>query len=288
MKNRRRLARCLVYPVLLLAGVPGCQAFHVYRPVTVLARDAETKQPIPGAEIHLSYPTAQSPGSPWEPVGVTGSDGTVQLKAAPYGEAGILLDASKSGYMSELKGYSTEAVEAVPPAFPFGPGGTRPVSFVVEMYAGPTPAVELVLPPGFRGEVRATVQIQEDAPRTPGQRLFSYPVAASGAVQVSGPPLLRRVTTPDFVARYANGISALSRQAKDGEVGFWCVRTEGAVEYFLVGTRAEYEALLRAEADDGKPAKSSGGKGGKGGGKRGGRGGGGQSSSDSGSGGTGQ
>ena len=41
---------------LALALAPGCQALHPYRPVPVLVRDAETKEPIAGAQVRVSYP----------------------------------------------------------------------------------------------------------------------------------------------------------------------------------------------------------------------------------------
>ena len=131
MRNRL-LARCLIYPAFLFATAPGCQALHAYRPVTVLACDAETKKPIPGAEIRISYPLAQSPSTPWESVGTTTSDGTVPLKAAPYGDAGILVDAIRPGYMTEQKNYPVEAVKAVPVFHFFNSGGQHSPDFVVD------------------------------------------------------------------------------------------------------------------------------------------------------------
>jgi hypothetical protein len=279
MRNRR-LARCLVYPVFLLATLPGCQALHAYRPVTVLACDAETKKPIPGAEVRISYPLAQSP--PWEPVGTTSSDGTVQLKAAPYGDAGILVDAVRSGYMTEQKGFPVDAVKAVSP-FRFFSGGSHAPDLVVEMYAEPLPEVELMLPDGYRGTLKVAVKVRDDAPFQPGQRQFSYEVPPSGVLEIVGPPLLRHVYTPDFSARYSRSKNpSLPRQPEGDQVGFWCLKTEGGFDHFFVGTRAEFEALRRADKEDGK-VKTTGG-GGRSGGGRGGRhgGGGGQSSSDSG------
>jgi hypothetical protein len=264
MRNRR-LARCLIYPVLLLGTVPGCQAFHAYRPVTVQARDAETKKPIPGAEIRLSYPLVQPTEGPWQSVGTTGSDGTTQLRVAPYGEVGILLEATVPGYMTEQKNYPIEAVKAIEPISFFKPAGQRPVSFVVEMYAEPFPSVDLVLPDGYRGTVKVGVKIREDAPCAPGQRLFSYPVPPSGIVQITGPPLLRRVFTPDFGARFADG-TVLNRQPQGDEIGFMCLKTEGGFDYFVVGSRADFEQLRRTEQSEGAGKNQSSGNG-KGGGK---------------------
>ena len=76
----------------------------------------------------------------------------------------------------------------------------------------------------------------------------------SGVLELTGPPLLRRVYSPDFSARYADG-TPLIRQPEGDQVGFWCVKTEGGIDHFLVGTRAEYETP--ANKEDG-PAKSSG------------------------------
>ena len=195
----RRLDCYLIYPILLLVTAPGCQAFHSYRPATVLVRDAETKKPIPGAEVRLSYPLADPSTAPWQSVGSTTGDGTTQLRVAPYGEVGILLDATIPGYMSEQKTYPLEAVKAIEPLSFFKSPGQHPSSFVVEMYAEPFPSVELVLPNGYRGTVKVGVKIQDDAPCQPGQRLFSYQVPPSGILQINGPPLLRRVFSPDFM-----------------------------------------------------------------------------------------
>jgi hypothetical protein len=236
--------------------------------VTIQARDAETKQPIPGAEIHLTYPLAQSSTAPWQSVGATGNDGLAHLRAAPYGQAGVLLDVSAPGYLNEQKNYPTAAVEAIKPAGFFESGERQSADFVVDLYTGPSPEVELVLPDGFRGMVKVGVKIDDSATCPPGQRKFSYTVPPSGTLEFTGPPMLRRVFSPDFNARYANG-TPLSRKPQDDEIGFLCLRSEGGYDYFVVGTRAEYEELRRADRRDDSGSRSSGG--GKGGGGRGGR-----------------
>jgi hypothetical protein len=88
MRNPR-LTRPLLFAALL-AVAPGCQAFHSYRPVPVLVRDAESKQPIPGAHVRISYPLMEPAyAPPADSSGPTGADGVARLRAAPYGEAGI-------------------------------------------------------------------------------------------------------------------------------------------------------------------------------------------------------
>jgi hypothetical protein len=284
MRNRRP-ARCLIYLFLLLALAPGCQALHQYRPVAVLVRDANTHQPIPDAEVRVWYPMTQPATAPYDSCGVTGEDGVARLRAAPYGDASIVLEANAKGYLYEAKDIPVAAVQAIPQGHWFEAVEQRPVSFVLEMYTGPRPTVELVVPAGYRGLVKVAVQTEESVSGAPGQRSFSYTVPPSGEVEVVGPPLLRHAVPAEFRARYADG-ATLSPEAKGTEAGFWWLRSEGRWECFLVGTRGEYDDYRRFDRQSGAGERRSGGGGaGQGRGRRGHKGG--QPSSDSGSGGTG-
>jgi len=250
----------LFYLVSLLLLAPGCQALHRYRPVAVLARDAETKQPIAGAEVRITYPFTAPTCAPWDSSGTTKADGVAHLRAAPYGENGIMLDVTAKGYMFEDKGIPIEAVVAIPPAGIFEAVARRPVNFVMELYAEPRPTIELIVPVGFRGLVKVDVQIKDDAPLVAGQRCFSYIVPASGAVQATGPSLLRRVFPQDYHAKVADG-TPLTRQAKDAEIGFWWLKSESGCQYFVLGTRNEFDDLRSAYEKTGE-GHSSGGSGG--------------------------
>jgi hypothetical protein len=249
MENRR-LAWWRIGVAFLLLGA-GCQSMYCYRPVAIQARDAETKQPIPGADIHIAYPYAPASKSPYESSGTTGPDGVAQLRAAPYGETGVRLEATATGYLSEQKFLPVEAVAAVEPAHFFEKVEDRPVSFVIELYSGATPTVELVVPTGYHGVVKVAVEARDDIPCPPGQRSFRYEVPWSGEVQVIGPSLLSRVVSSDFHAHYADG-TPLSPRAKDTEVGWWWLKYDGRCHHFLVGTLSEYNlqhlALEKEEA----------------------------------------
>ena len=233
------LGRRLIFPACL-ALVAGCQAFHQYRPVTVLARDAETKKPIPGADVRISYPLTQPSLAPWDSNGPTGEDGVARLRAAPYGDAGIRIAVTANGYMSDETSLPVSAVEAIKPAGFFEAADRRSAEVVLELYADPHPTVDLVVPPGYRGLVKADVQTLDNAPVVPGQRSFSYIVPTTGLVHVTGPALLKRVYAADFRLRYADG-APLTPQAKDSEVGFWWLKYEETLQVFLVGhTVSEY------------------------------------------------
>ena len=266
MPNGRRL-RYLAWAALLLALAPGCQGLFGSRPAPVLVRDAETNEPIPGAEVRLSYPPTQLPVGPPDCSEKTGDDGVARVQAAPYGDGGVAVGVTARGYLSEEKVLSAQAVRALEPAHLFEAAERRPPALVVELYAEPRPAVELIVPAGYRGLIRAAVRVQEDAPSPPGQRSFPCVVPASGVVEVVGPPLLRRVFVTDFRARFADG-APLSREGGEGAVGLWWVKDEGGFHHFLVGTRDEFNDCCRSRPTGGegggRPAAGKGGGRGRG------------------------
>ncbi len=150
--------RGILVACLCLATVPGCQLLHSYRPVPILVRDAETKQPIAGAMRHISYPLLSAPQAPEESRAQTAADGIARLQAAPAGPGGVLLTVCAGEYLTEPQTLSVESVRALKPAGWFEKVEQRPPQLTVELYAGPRPTVELVLPAGFRGLVTATVK----------------------------------------------------------------------------------------------------------------------------------
>ncbi len=263
MRNRR-LARAVL--LLAVALAPGCQAMHAYRPIAIRVQDAETNQPIADAVVHLSYPLAPAAEAPSESSGATPPDGVVRLQAAPYGPAGVLVEVKAKGYLLEQKTLPIETVQAIKPAGWFEKVGQRPVDLAIALYADPRPVVELVLPAGFRGMIKAEVQVEPDMRNTPGNRLFRYSVSPAGTVQVIGPPLVERVAPLDYQAVTADG-TRLTRSVQGLDVGFYAVKSDGHALTFFVGTRAEYDAIRIADRlSDGRPDGTK-----SGGGRRGGR-----------------
>jgi hypothetical protein len=235
-----RLARCLPYAALLLGLATGCQSLPWYRPVVVLARDADTMKPIPGASARLSYPLAQSTWPPWDSRALSGEDGVVRLRATPQGDDSFMVELTAEGYLPEAKLVSAEIVRSIAPTGLFEAVERRPANLVVDMIADqPIPLIELVVPSAYRGLVELKIHPQEDVPCLPGQRTFRCVVPASGSVQAPVPPLLERFAFPHFSAAYADG-TPLRDTAKDAEVGFWQVKVEGHKYTFLVGTAADH------------------------------------------------
>jgi hypothetical protein len=240
------LARCLPCLSLLVGAITGCQEFHDYRPVAIQALDAETKAPIAGANVRISYPLSEHALAPYDSLGTTDQEGIVRLRAAPYDKAGAQVEASAQGYLRQEKSLTADAVRAIEPPGWFEQVEQRPVSFVVELYAEPRPTVELIVPRDYRGLIKAHTHFREDIPCPKGQRIFRYEVRSTGEVDVSGPSLLMRLLPPDFHAVFADGTS-LGPQPKDAEIGFWPLRTEGSTQYFWVGTRDQLDNFRRDE-----------------------------------------
>jgi hypothetical protein len=255
---------------VLVAFWPGCQSFHSYRPVTVQAIDAETKKPIPQAEVRITYPLTQQGWAPSVSVEPTGSDGIAHLRAAPYGPVGLTIAASANGYTEEATAVPVAALAAIPTTAPHEKNSIQPANFVVEMYAKPNPTVELTLPPNYRGLVKTRLRIQE-AVYTPGQRLFTCFVPATGETDIVVPPLFRRTPYPEYHARYPDG-PLLSPKARLSEIGFWWLKADGDTQVFLVGTEKEHADRLAADKGSdsrGGQGSDGGGRGGKGGGRKG-------------------
>jgi hypothetical protein len=250
---------------LLLAAAPGCLSFHRYRPLPVLIQDAETKKPIAGVDVHVFYPLTRVSLSPVESTATTGDDGIARLRvAAP--DSGLTMEGTAPGYLPEVQSLTGEAIRKIELTHLFEDADRRPASFVMEMYAGPAPTIELVLPIGFRGQVKAEVQVQEDASYPAGQRCFRCKIDDQGEGRLVGPPLLQRVFPPDYRARYADG-TAVNPKAGADEVGLRPLKSEGNVQYFLVGTRAEYEELLPPQHPREESLPAGSGRGGRGGGR---------------------
>jgi hypothetical protein len=230
--------------------------------VAILARDAETGKAIPGAEVHVSYPLEQPHFGPSVSSSTTRNDGVARIWSAPYSDDGMLMQVSALGYMAEEKVAPLKAVEAIEPAHLFEQVEQRPVNFVVDLYAEPRPKIELIVPNGFRGIIRAEERIDDRALCPPGKRVFSYRVSNTGEVRLEGPAMLRRAVFADADARYEDG-TPLSSSAKLTDLGFWWLRADSGYQLFVVNTRIEYDSLCRSsQVNSEGTSRSSGGKGG--------------------------
>jgi hypothetical protein len=256
---REPLVRVALVLLAALTLAPGFPALQRHRPVVIRAQDIETKKPLAGAEVRIS----PAIGSAHVSTGTTGNDGIVRLRATPVTDEPIAVEANMAGYLTETTYIPLRIVRTLEPPHLFDHEETRPVSFVVEMYPKPLPMIELILPPGYRGEVRADVVISPKVAWPAGQRKFGYPVSAQGTVEVAGPEFLRRVNASSFVLKFADG-APLSLAAETTDIGYWWLRHDGDSDFYFIGTRADY--TLKKSHDQGqeiieRTSSSSGGRG---------------------------
>jgi hypothetical protein len=258
MRHETSSTVCLAV-TFLAALAPGCQTFQHHRPVVILAQDIETKKPIAGVDIRV----CPAKGSTGVATGTTGSDGIARLRATPVNAEPISVEAVGGGYLTETTYIPLRTVRTLEPAHLFEHEELRPVSFVVEMYAKPLPTIELVVPAGYRGELKANVHVSPAAAWPAGQRNFRYEVSAAGVAEVSGPEMLGRIAASSFTLKYADG-TPLSLAADHSELGYWWLRHDGETDYYFVGTKADY--TLKRSADRGEEImeKNSGGGHGRG------------------------
>jgi hypothetical protein len=223
--------------LLFLIPFSGCQTLRPTAPIDVQVRDAETKAPIDGAQVRLSYSTVHSDTTS----GTTGPDGTARIPTPPVQDAPLQFEAMASGYLSRQSGQTVERT---------------PTGVVLEMYAEPRPILELIVPTGYRGVVKASIRVQNDLKYEPRLRLFSFMVPANGVVAVVVPPVFVRGITPDIRTRYADG-TPLPREAKAFEIGCRWLKADPDSEYvFAIGTQWEADSIKREmkKSESGKNA----------------------------------
>jgi hypothetical protein len=231
--------------------VPGCLTLDRYRPVDVVVQDAETGQPIPAAAVRISYPLTRSSFAPHESSSVTGLDGVARVDTARNPEACVFLDATAADYLSYPRDLSAELARHSEPASWFGATSSPPLRLAVTLYAAPRFCIEWTVPTGFRGLMKAEVQLDDNLACPVAQRCFRFDVPPSGQIQVTVPGLLRHYP-PAYRARYADG-TALSADMDALKIGIQWLKRDGAYEYFVVGTQVDYENFRRES-----PSRSAG------------------------------
>jgi hypothetical protein len=231
------------FAILQLGLGAGCQSFQSSRPFPVLLRDADTKTPVSGAQVSVSYPVSRSPLAPSESSAATSDDGIARLWVAPFGD-GFAMRAAAQGYLAEDKDVAVTTIEKIAPVRLFESAEQRPPTMIIDLYREPAFSVELTIPLSYRGIIKADIDLRDGVPCPPGQRCFTYAVSPSGEVSVVGPSLLRRVPPHNYHARYADG-TPLDTEMGLAKVGFRWLKQEGKQHYYVVGTQPEYEAFAR-------------------------------------------
>jgi uncharacterized membrane protein YgcG len=258
--------------IAFVAG--GCQTLSRDRPIGVEVVDAETKKPVPGAQVKITYPMSQTGVSLQQSTVAAGSDGVAHVKVASTSDFGIILDASADGYLHDDLNVSSASVQRISPAGMFENPDHRAANYRLELYSVPDFSIELIVPLGYHGVVRAKTKFEKDVAFPARQRRFRFEVAKSGTVELAGPAVLRQILPVDYVASFPDG-NSLSKIPDDLTVGLKYWKMDGAEQLFVVGTKAEIDGFVRSSSAPSMESstRSSGGRGngsGSGGKRRGG------------------
>jgi uncharacterized membrane protein YgcG len=257
---------CLLVPIVAC----GCQTLSRDRPIGVEVVDAETKKPVPGAQVKITYPMSQTGVSLQQSTIPAGGDGIAHLKVASTSDYGIILEAFAEGYLRDDLNVSSASVQRIAPAGIFENPDHRAANYRLELYSVPDFSIELIVPLGYHGVVRAKTKFEKDVSFPARQRLFQFEVAKSGTVELAGPAILRQILPVDYIASFTDG-NPLSKTPDDLTVGIKYWKMDGAEQLFVVGTKIEIDGYVRSSSSPSidSSTRSSGGRGnGSGGGGR--------------------
>jgi hypothetical protein len=247
------LAACLV-----VNGM-GC-SLYVNRPVTFHVRDAETKQPIQGAEIGTGYVIGMwdlgwfiSPT--WGPrSGVTDADGKVTLFFDPKKENAAVW-ANAKGFINQdhLRG------EALLTRLTSQSGLMPKSDFYLDLQKEPDGRLDLIVPNGYRGSVVVHFASNDSSPKIGGPRRSTYELNQDGHVWIQDPGLFGPTEKyARLVARFRDGaeiptvLDRYEAELKTDALALWLIgkiMNEHEWIYF-VGTEGEaYVARHKLVAD---------------------------------------
>lgn len=234
----------LVLIALVVGGFGGC-AIYSYRPVEVRVIDAETEQPIAGADVRVGYVYMFVFNAPAQQSTTTDSAGRATIRVANFRDAALSFGARgylPTGDYSELDDRSPHQRYR---------SFDEPTGHVatIRLYHGPKPTITVVVPNGYRGPLwvhrrPAAGWIQEER----GKRDFTYHATADGYVGIDATRLLlESINDLDIKFKYENGtpISQV-RNGVPGETDValrWVTCQGNDKSVFVVGTQADEDAV---------------------------------------------
>lgn len=204
----------------------GCGIFHKYRPLHVVVRDAETKQPLAKVEVTGLYLTMLDIFGPTAPRGTTDRNGAVTLQIGPRP---FSLFISEDGYLY------TQAV------------GVASDHLVIDLKPESRPTFVLITPNRYRGLITVKYEPSETIKVEPTKRTYEIPVSDDGQAVVRLPAALCRTAAGRWVtAREINGKRVRRNcNINTGEIGLWPLRKTDETEMYLVGDGEEWEKVRR-------------------------------------------
>ncbi|MEO2091893.1 MAG: hypothetical protein ABGY75_20770 [Gemmataceae bacterium] len=235
---------------LIASSLTGCGLFHEYRPMRVLVRDAETKQPLPGAEIEGMNMVMLDVFGPSSPHGTTDASGVATLKIGP--ERGFDLRVDEPGYEMTDHREESSYFNTLPKRG--GPGDDpKRIDVVMDLPRRHGTTVVVVVPDGYRGLVRVKFEPTDDPP-DPTKHVYTAVADASGRAVVRVPEIS---LSRDIAARYRNGkkVPWDANSPNSDRVAIRHLADTLDTSLYLIGTgpeAEEHDQQIRKQKPDGR------------------------------------
>ncbi|MFM9994700.1 MAG: hypothetical protein ACKVU4_02740 [Phycisphaerales bacterium] len=208
--SRKRYAALRIVACLAITVIPGCAPYkYVQSRVTVL--DAETGEPVRGAEVRLQYagPPFTFDRRPRPETGTTDAHGVVVLPAT-IDRARMAWPAWRTNAEGFFSGYDEREFQPAHAQLEAAvkSGATDAVVDVtLRRWARPEPAVVVAVPVGYRGYVRVCKpEAPESSVTDPHRRRFECAVDEHGlAVMPPAPILVAGFPPTTYAFRFADG-----------------------------------------------------------------------------------
>jgi hypothetical protein len=201
--------RHIAWHVVAVFACIALQGCYTYKTVAVKVVDAESGEPVPGANVWVGFENIGITYTPLfflapskEHSAVTGPDGLASLRVHNgYPPWSI----TAPGYIAFRKHVEDGRV---PKEYSRARVGKRRV-YVAKLYGEPRPEVWIVVPDNYSGPIRMRrTVVRRDVVTATGQRVFEFNASAEGDVFIETPPVLGPTVFSvfdDLRFRYASG-----------------------------------------------------------------------------------
>lgn len=227
--------------IVLAQANSGCGVFRERRAMTVQVLDGDTREPVGGATVCVSYPNMLDFTAPQPTEMTTDGNGLATLRVADYHGHSVRAAHSNYRVSDDFQQNATEFRE-----LPKRGDGRVKHTFLAYSNSTPRPTVELVVPNGYRGPVKIRYETEEQP--TAGRRSFKFPVSPTGHVTIRGPRLLTERPKPDFAVAYEDG-TVIASYGRPGQDAFRWVHCGTDSDLYVIGTEAD-DVELHARVHD--------------------------------------
>jgi hypothetical protein len=233
--------RLAIVPLVLVSiQSSGCGLFNEYRPMHVMVRDAETKEPIAGVEITGMATRMLDVFGPIPPHGTTDASGQATLSAGL--DRGLDLIFEADGYLRKNinSSITAEDVQSLPKA-----EDPSRIDLLINLERDPKATFVLIVPNHYRGLLRIRFEPTEGI-EVAQKATYLVPVGPDGRAVVRLPKAIcRKEGERNVAAREVSGkhVKWEHHCSEPEKIGLRWVHSTEDTELYIIGSGKEVEAL---------------------------------------------